>query len=165
MRIVQLLTSIIRKILSNIFYSLLASVVLSIISTNITLKLDYVKLMLTNLLKIINLEYLMTPRIIGLLLFFILFLVIFRKVNKYINRSFYFKKHGGICWRIDKETGLVNDELYCPRHRLPLHYIGNDNYYCQKKGCIRPKISTGKKRKLYKEVSNLAEKKAQNRNS
>ena len=164
MRILHFLIRIIRKILSNIFYSLLASFILSIISTNITLKLDFVEQMLTNLLKIINLENLMIARLIGIIFFFLSFLLIFRKINKDIKKTFYFKKHGGISWFIDKDTGIVEDQLYCPNHHLRLHYRGNGEYYCQKDQSEFWRISASKKRRLYDEVSNLAEKKARNRN-
>lgn len=159
MRIIQSLTSIIRKIISNIFYGLLTSLILSIISTNITLKFDFVEQILTKLLKIFDLEYLMTPRIISVLFFFLFFLIIFRRVNKNIKKSFYFKKHGGISWSIDKETGIVSDELYCSRHRIRLLRKGVDEYYCQKCRITRRKTK-GELRRLYNEVNNLAEKKA-----
>lgn len=159
MRIIQSLTRLTRKIFSNIFYNLLASFILSIISTNITLKFDFVEQFLSKFLKIFNLEYLISPRLIGVLLLFSFFFLIFQIVNKHLKKTFYFKNYGGYSWRIDKKTGIVYDELYCPRHRLRLHYIGNGNYYCQKNQSEFWRISASKKRRLYDEVSNLAEKK------
>ena len=97
------------------------------------------------------------------ILFFLFFNIFLRIILALINKPQYFMQHGGVGGYVEKDSGIVGDDMYCQRQRLKLLYSGNDEYYCQKKRHLFRRIPQWKKRQLYKELSNLSERRLKRR--
>jgi len=144
---------IIRKIISNIFYSFIASIIIS---------QPIVYFAKIQSIEIFSIQYLFISTI-GILVILVILKIIAHYQKDYYIFKYKYNNHKKIGILIDKINKTINYDLYCPRHKLKLfRNIDGANrwiYKCQKcknKPWIFRKHEI---KKLFREVENIISKK------